>query len=208
MSIVFYAAPQSSALPVACALAELAVPHERIPVNLAAKEQRRPEFLKLNPNGKVPTLVVDGTPMFEALAILLWLGDRYGVAKGLWPAAESPERLTALSWSTWPYASFTAKLQILTYASSDYVPPELHNAALAERQREELQGMLGLLDQRLAERPHMLGEAYSLVDLTVANVVKYGTLVGGSVDSHPHLRSWLERCMARPAISEEWAKKS
>src|SRR3954469_24977510 len=101
MSMVFYAAPQSSSSPVACALQELGVPHERVNLNLAAGEQRKPEYLALNPNGKVPLLVVDGTPMFEALAILQWLGDRYGVEKKLWPAADSPARLEALSWTTW-----------------------------------------------------------------------------------------------------------
>jgi len=90
MSITFYAAPQSSASPVSCALRELGVPHERVNLNLAAGDQRKPEYLALNPNGKVPLLVVDGTPLFEALAILQWLGDTYGVDKGLWPAAGSP----------------------------------------------------------------------------------------------------------------------
>ena len=69
MSIVFYWSPFSSASPIACALAELQVPQERVKVDLKAGEQRRPEFLALNPNGKVPTLTVDGAPLFEALAI-------------------------------------------------------------------------------------------------------------------------------------------
>src|SRR5262245_39865334 len=106
MSIIFYAASFSSALPVACVLNELEVPHERVTLDLAAMQQKRPEFLKLNPNGKVPTLVADGTPMFEALAICHWLADRYGVARKLWPAADAPERMTALAWTTWAYATY------------------------------------------------------------------------------------------------------
>jgi len=76
MSIVFYSAPMSSASPVESALAELGVPHEKVSFDLSATRHKQPAFLKLNPNGKVPTLVVDGTPMFEALAIMQWLGDR------------------------------------------------------------------------------------------------------------------------------------
>src|SRR5688572_26992227 len=106
MSITFYAAPQSSASPVTCALVELGVPHERVNVNLKAGDTRKPEYLALNPNGKVPLLVVDGTPLFEALAILQWLGDRYGVEKKLWPAQDEPARLEALSWTTWGYVSY------------------------------------------------------------------------------------------------------
>lgn len=204
MSIVFYAAPFSSALPVACALAELEVPHERINFDLAKNEQKRPEFLRLNPNGKVPTLVVDGTPMFESLAIAHWLGDRYGVAKRLWPAADAPERLTALSWTTWAYVTFGAVLQRLNYAASDRVAPELRNPALAEFTRKELQQLLGLLDGWLASRSYLLGEAYSLADLIVANIVRYGTLVGAAVEAHAHVRGWLDRCHARPAMRAEW----
>ena len=101
MSIVLYWHPMSSASPIASALAELDVAHERVLIDLKAGEQRRPEFLALNPNGAVPTLTVDGAPMFEALAIHLWLGERYGVERGLWPAADTPERLQAMSWCAW-----------------------------------------------------------------------------------------------------------
>ena len=101
MTITLYAAPMSSATPVLTALTELEVPHEMVPMDLSAGDQRKPDFLALNPNGQVPTLVVDGTPMFEALAIMQWLGDRFGVERGLWPASDAPERLVALSWSTW-----------------------------------------------------------------------------------------------------------
>ena len=82
--IVFYWHPMSSATPVACALAELDVPHERVKVDIRAGEQHRPDFLALNPNGKVPTLTVDGAPMFEALAIAMWLGERYGPTGAYW----------------------------------------------------------------------------------------------------------------------------
>lgn len=80
-SIVLYWHPMSSATPVACALAELGVPHQRVKVDIKAGEQHKPAYLALNPNGKVPTLTVDGAPMFEALAIQLWLlGAGYSMA--------------------------------------------------------------------------------------------------------------------------------
>ncbi len=68
-------APPVQCPPIACALAELAVPHQRVKVDITTGEQRRPACLALNPNGKVPTLTVDGAPMFEALAIAIWLGE-------------------------------------------------------------------------------------------------------------------------------------
>lgn len=199
MSIVFYAAPMSSATPVSWALAELEVPHERVHVDITKGDQRKPEFLKLNPNGKVPTLVVDGTPMFEALAIMTWLGDRYGVARGMWPAADSPARLQALSWSTWAYVSYGSVLNRLAYASSERIDSSLRSEGQAKIARDELQALSTVLDAKLAAAPHLLGASFSLTDLIVASVVWYGTLVGVSLDAYPKTKAWLERCQARPA---------
>lgn len=105
MSLVLYWHPMSSATPIACALAELGLPHERVKIDITRGEQRRPEYLALNPNGKVPTMTVDGAPMFEALAMELWLGERHGVARGLWPEAGTPAQLQAFSWCTWAYVT-------------------------------------------------------------------------------------------------------
>lgn len=205
MQIVLYAAPMSSATPVVHALAELEVPHEVKWVELGSSDLRAPEFLALNPNGKVPTLVVDDVPMFEALAIMQWLGDRFGVERGLWPAAAEPARREALAWSTWAYVTYGAHLQRLNYAGSPRVPAALHNAALAEHTAKELQGLLGVLDGRLAKRPWLLGDAFTLTDLIVASVVTYGTFCGVPVDHHPKVQAWLARFHERPAYQKVWA---
>jgi glutathione S-transferase len=204
MAIVFYAAPFSSALPVACALNELAVPHERITIDLASNALKKPEFLALNPNGKVPTLVVDGTPMFETLAIVQWLGDRYGVAKGLWPAFDDPARLTALSWTAWCYVTCGAHVLRFNHAASERSPAELRHAATAEDSRKQLLELFRLIDARLAKQPHMLGKDYSLVDSLLSNMVRYTSLIGIQTTGLDHLASWLERCQSRPAMRAEW----
>lgn len=204
MSITLYAAKFSSAIPVSCALAELGVPHERIDVDFATGAFKTPEFLALNPNGKVPTLIVDGTPMFEAVAIVQWLGDRYGVAKKLWPAADAPARMTAMAWTTWAYVTFGAELLRLNYAQSERVPAELRSPLHAAHAKGELQKLLAIVDARLAKQPHMLGADYSLVDLVLANTIKYGSMCGATTESHAHITPWLERCLARPALRAEW----
>ena len=204
MSLTFYAAPASSSSPVACALLELGVPHERINLDLAARDQKKPEYLALNPNGKVPTLVVNGTPLFEALAILQWLGDEYGIDKGLWPAPGTPARLEALSWTTWGYVTYGAALQRLFHSSSERSPAERHNAALADATREELQQLLGLLDARLRTKPYLLGSAFSLADLVLCAVVNYGVYCGASVQAHAAVTHWLERCGSRPSLQSQW----
>jgi glutathione S-transferase len=204
MSIVFYAAPMSSATPVACALAELEVPHERVVFDLKAGAHKQPEFLALNPNGKVPTLVVDGTPMFEALAIMQWLGERYGVASGKWPAADAPERMQAMSWSAWAYVSYLQAVMHWVHAASEHVPAAMHNPAMAEYADTELKRLLRVLDERLRGRKYILGEAFTVVDLIVAASVGYGVMCGVGLDGHPDVQAWLARCQQRPSFQTEW----
>ena len=206
MSIVFYSAPMSSATPVACALAELKVPHETVTFELSAGKHKQPDFLRINPNGKVPALVVDGTPMFEALAIMLWLGERFGVEQKLWPAAESLARLEAMAWSTWAYVTFAAPLQRLLFATSPRVSPELHNAAQAELAKQDLDQLLDILEARLTRAPHLLGEAYSLADLIVASVVGYASFCGVSLDRHSRVKRWHEQCQQRPSFQSVWKR--
>lgn len=200
MSLVFYWHPMSSATPIACALAELAVPHDRVRIDIRAGEQRTPEYLAINPNGKVPCLVVDGTPIFEALAIHLWLGARFGVAQGLWPEDGSPERLQAMSWSAWAYVTYGPAINRLRLASSD---DALRSPAHADAARALVNELLDLLEARLQQQAWMLGEAYSLLDLVVAQVVGYGVYVGAVVDAHPAVAAWLGQVMARPAMQAE-----
>ncbi len=200
-SIVLYWHPMSSATPVACALAELNLPHERVKIDIRAGEQHRPDFLALNPNGKVPTLTVDGGPMFEALAIQLWLGETYGVERGLWPAVGTPQRLQALSWCAWAYVSYGAVLTRLHRATLG--DEALRSSAHADAARAELNALLALLDTRLAHQPWMLGGAYSLVDLLVGSVMGYSAYVGAPVADHAHVQRWLGLVQARPSMQTE-----
>jgi len=199
MSIVLYWHPMSSASPIASSLVELDVPHERVKVDIKTGEQRRPEFLALNPNGKVPTLTVEGAPMFEALAIQLWLGEQFGVERDLWPAAGTPERLQAMSWCTWAYVTYGAQLMRQQAALDAGTPEDAHGTAA----RKSMDELLGLLDDRLGRQPWMMGETYSLVDLVVGSVIGYSAYIGAPVASHPTTLAWLQKVQARPAMQIE-----
>ncbi len=199
MSIVLYWHPMSSATPIASALAELDVPHELVKIDIHAGEQRRPAFLALNPNGKVPTLTVDDAPMFEALAIHLWLGEQFGVARGLWPAAGTPERLQAMSWCTWAYVTYGAQVMRLQAAIDAGTPDDAHGTAA----RAAMDQLLTLLDERLGQQPWMVGKAWSLVDLVVGSVIGYSAYIGAPVGSHPATLAWLQKVQARPSMQVE-----
>lgn len=198
MSLVLYWHPMSSATPIACALTELGVPHDRLKIDIHAGEQHRPDYLALNPNGKVPTLTVNGAPMFEALAIHLWLGHSFGVERGLWPKGGTPEHLQAMSWCTWAYVTYGTVLKHLHVATQG--DEALRSPVYAEAAIRELNELLALLDARLAQQPWMLGADYSLVDLVVGSVMGYSVYLGAPVDAHPHVKAWLTRVQARPAM--------
>ncbi|TPV93719.1 MAG: glutathione S-transferase family protein [Myxococcales bacterium FL481] len=206
MTITLYAAPMSSAIPVVHAIEELEVPHHLVRLDLQAGDQHQAAFLALNPHGKVPTLVVEGTPMFEALAIIQWLGDRYGVERGLWPAADASERLEALSWSTWMYVSFGAafKRWILARSTSDRVDGSPHPEGPAELAISELRGMVAIVDARLASRDHLVGDRFTLVDLIVANGMAYAAVAGVSTNGYDHVDRWLDSVRQRPAWKKAW----
>ena len=200
MSLTFFTAPNSSATSISVLLDELALPHEAVVLDLTKGESRTPQLLALNPNGKVPTLVVDGTPVFEALAIAQYLGDRHGVAKGLWPAFDSASRLEAISWTAWTYVTYYPALLRLVASASASPAAAGAGAATAGGTQE----LLGILDGRLAKAPWMLGAEFSLVDSLMANVVKFGAYCGASFDAHPHVSAWMTKNAARPAFKKHW----
>ncbi|KAA2285729.1 glutathione S-transferase family protein [Arenimonas fontis] len=205
MNLTLYASPMSSATPVVHALTELEVDCEIVILDLKAGEQKRPDYLAINPHGVVPTLVVDGTPLFESAAILQWLGEHYGVQRGLWPAAGTPARLEALSWSTWAYVSYGMLVNALNFAQSPNVDARLHHAPLAEEIRRRLARALDPLEARLAAQAWLLGERYSLLDLIVGSVLTHGTYCGASVQRHPRVADWLGRFAQRPVLARTWA---
>src|SRR5450432_2285619 len=157
MSLVYYYSPMSSAVRTTWAIEELSVPCERVLVDFRKNETKTPEFLKLNPNGKVPLLVVDGHAIFESLAILVHLGETYGVAKGLYPAP-GVERAEWLKWIAWASASLLEPIQRYMVNTSERTPAELRNAKAGEVAAQDLEKMLTLLDSALAGRACLVGE--------------------------------------------------
>jgi GST-like protein len=201
MKLIFYYAPMSSASPVASALIELGVAHERVTFDLSKQDHKRPEYLAINPNGAVPALVIDGTPMFEATAIMQWLGHTFGVAKGLWPAEGDPQRLEAASWCTWAYVTYGQQLVRLHYATSERFDPSLRSEVHAKSATEQLDALLQILEDRLCRQPYMLGAKYSLVDLVVASVIGYSVYVGAPVSKHKKVSAWLRDFQSREAYT-------
>jgi glutathione S-transferase len=202
MSLTLYYAPHSSASPIVWAIAELGVPHELVAVDLAAAEKPL-ALLALNPMGQVPTLVDDGQGMFESSAILIHLGERYGVERGLWPAVGSPEHMVALTWTAWFSVTLGSTLRMIMINIGDWTPKEQQNEKQAAHGRERLGTMMKILDDRLSRQQHVVGEAFTLVDAYAAALVGWASgVVSFDLGTTPSIARWLTGCMGREAAKQ------
>jgi glutathione S-transferase len=200
MSITFYYAPMSSATRVHWALEEVGVPYDKVKVSLADGDHKKPDYLALNPNGKIPLLVVDGVPIFESLAMLLYLADQYGVEKGLFPT-RPVERAEAFKWMAWGSVSLVESLSKLLHNTSERFPAEERNEKAAEAARKELARLLGILDNALEGKEFLVPSGFSLADVSVVAFMPLLGRLGIGLGPFKNVNAWFGRCMARPALA-------
>jgi len=181
----------------ALALYEVGVPFEAHPLDL--RKPRSAEYLKLNPLGKVPTLIDGANTLWESNAINWYLAEKYPNA-GLLP--RTPEgRAAVLRWAFYQSShvspAATAVHRSLNPAHLRY--HEQRTAPLeAENGRKELARFLPVLESALAETDWLLGE-YSLADIAFAPHLGFLVQYGFDFPGTPRVRAWLERIRARPA---------
>ncbi|MGF1466607.1 MAG: glutathione S-transferase family protein [Sandaracinaceae bacterium] len=198
-SITLYAAPMSSASPVLFAMAELGLPHESVPIDLKGDRHKQPDFLDLNPMGQVPTLVVDGHPIFESSACLAFLGERFGRERGLWPDAGSAEHMRALTWLAWSAVTLGHTIR-QCFANGEHAPEDMRNAKQLEAGRARYGELLRILDGHLGQHAFVAGEAFTLADCHAsANVGWSARVLELDLATTPRVAAWLETCFAREA---------
>jgi len=200
MSLVFYYAPWSSAVTVLWALEELGIPHERVKLDLAAKDTHKPAYLALNPNGKVPLIVHDGTPVFESIAILMHLGETFGVEKKLFPAP-GIERAQAFQWLAWANVSLGGAVGRYLYNVSKDIPAESRNAKAGEAAKAEAEKLVLVLDGALRGKTWLVGDSFSLVDVHLSATIAWMTTLGFETKPFANVEAWVGRCKARPGFA-------
>lgn len=198
MAIVYYYAPMSSAVRTTWAIEELGLACERRLMDLGAKETRQEWFVKKNPNARVPVLELDGTPLFESTAILLHLGETYGVDKGLFPPP-GVERALVFQWMVWAQVTLADAVQLYARNVSTFVPEEQRNAKAAEAALQVVHVNLGILERALAGRSYLVGESFSFADLATAGYLGWLEFMGIDYSGYPEISAWGARCHARPA---------
>jgi len=201
MTVTLYSWPRSSGTRVAWALEELGVSYEYVELDAKKQEHRSPKYLALNPHGKVPALVDGSQTFFESGAILLHLGNKYGVEKKLWPAAGGQDRADAVSWTVWAAAELGPYMMQYLYHGLDTpvsYKSEDRSKAAGEYNLSQFNRQLDVLEARLERREYLLG-AFSLVDVAAASWLALGIMFGLKLDRHPRVAGWCRRCAERPA---------
>jgi glutathione S-transferase len=183
-------------------LKELDVDFEFVPVNLRAGDNRRPDFLRLNPAGKVPVLVDGDLVVTESAAIILYLAEKYP-EKGLMPA-DLKQRAQVYRWMMFAVTELEQPLWRITrhtmlYPEDKRLPQDV---ALA---RQEFVTMAAILDRHLEGRQFIVGDGITIADCVTAYLIDWAN-EQHLIDDYPQLRSYLERMYARPAAPQRIAE--
>jgi GST-like protein len=190
--IELYTAPTPNGRKVSIALEELAVPYVVHAVDLKAGAQKRPEFIAINPNGRIPAIVDDGFAVFESGAILLYLAEKFG---GLLPATP-PGRWVAIQWLMWQVGGL-GPMHGQANVFNRYFPERL--PAVIARYQAETMRLFGVMDRRLAEAEFLAGD-YSIADIACWPWVMQHDWAGLDISEFMHLMRWLAAVGARPAV--------
>jgi glutathione S-transferase len=195
--ITVYGVPRSRTMRVLWMLEELGVPYENVPTHFATGDTRKPEYLKINPNGHVPALVDGDVVLFESLAINLYLARKYG--RALWPTTIEDEG-RSFQWSVWAMTELEEPvLTVLLHRA--FFPEAQRDRAKADDAAERAKKPLGVLEGALAGRFHLVGNAFTVADLNVAAVLSWAPLAGMDLTPFPKTGAWLARACERPAFA-------
>jgi glutathione S-transferase len=178
--LTLYFAPGSSSMAVHIALHETGAPFKAKPMSFKQNDMRKADFLKINPAGKVPTLLIDGRPLIEVAGILFYLARRFPEA-GLLPHGDIEAEAHVVSWMS-------------------FIASTLH---LARRQGlDHVREVYGITDQRLGGG-WILGERYSIADIHLFRVYwRMFNSLHPTSGEFPNLDAHYARMMARPAVKK------
>jgi GST-like protein len=204
--IQLYSLPTPNGVKVSIALEEIGLPYEPHLIDIMKNESWLPEFLALNPNGKIPAIIDPSGPggkpisLFESGAILLYLAEKTGK---LLPA-DAIRRYEAIQWVFFQMASVGPMFGQVGFFHK-FAGKNFEDKRPLERYRDESKRLLGVLENRLDARQWIMDEDFTIADVSlvgwVSNLVGFyeaGPLV--EYDRLKHVPAWLERCLARPAV--------
>ena len=186
-------------------LEELGVPYEQKAINFPAGENKSPEFLKVNPSGKVPALAdSDGNVvMSESFGINLYLAQRYGVGK-IYPA-DWAGQAACVQWTFW-VATEVENWAVGMIVEKVFKPEPVRDMAMFAACEAKLAPALKYLDAQLAGKSFLVGNSFTVADLNVACVLAGLNMLKFDWMPYPNLAKWLVACQNRDANKRVAAK--
>lgn len=194
-NLTIYGTPASRAYRVLWMATELGLDFENVPTNFRTGEQKAPEYLAINPNGRVPAIVDDKVTMCESLSINLYLSKRY---PGPLTPASLEEDALATQWSIWALTEVEPHT-VAILLQKFVVPEDKRDPAVVSKAEATLVAPFKVLDDTLAGREWLVGDRFTVADLNVCGVVSTALRIGFDMAPYPHVAGWLDRCLARPA---------
>ena len=164
---------------------------------------RHPDFLKINPNGHVPTMVDGELVLHESLAINLYLARRYGGDLG--PRDMAEDGLMGM-WALWAAAEAEPHTINILYNRVGK-PPEERDEAVAQAAIAALRMPFAALDAALAGKDWLVGNRFTVADINVAEVIRYAMPAAELFAAAPNVARWLAACHARPAFQRMMAER-
>ena len=195
-----YGQYRSRAFRVAWLCKESNIPYEHVNVtiNVEGATCKQPDYVKLNPNARVPTIDDDGFVLWESAAINLYLAEKY--KSPLWPTdAKSKGRV--LQWAFF-IANDVEPNMVTVMQHRVMFPPEKRNAALADECDARLQPRLKVLDEHLAKNRYFGGDKWDMADFMVASVCYSFTVMKYDLSKYPNFNNWLRASIERPKAKE------
>ena len=204
--IQLYSTPTPNGVKVSIMLEETGLPYEPHFINIGQNETWTPEYLALNPNGKIPSIIdPDGPggkplPLFESGAILLYLAEKTGKFLPSDPA----RRYETIQWVFFQMAAVGPMFGQLGFFHK-FAGREIEDKRPLERYRNESKRLLGVIETRLEGRDWIMGEDFTIADIALLGWVRnlvgfYGAGELVEFDSFKRVPAWLERGLARPAV--------
>jgi glutathione S-transferase len=182
---------------------ELGLGYEHLPIEIGDAGARSPEFLTLNPNGRLPFIDDDGFALFESLAITLYLAKKHSNGK-LYPGTLEGEA-KAWQWTSWALTEVDRGVNIWSLHAVR-LPEAERDAAKRNEALRVLAAPFKVLEAALAKQSYLLGNGFTVADLNVAAVISRA--IDMDLSAVPNLKAWLERCLERPAAREALALKA
>jgi GST-like protein len=201
-----YSLPTPNGVKVSIMLEEIGLPYEVHLVDFNKDDQKTPEFLSLNPNGKIPAIIDPNGPggkplgLFESGAILQYLADKTGQ---LLPA-DSPRRWQTIQWLHFQMGGIGPMFGQVGFFNK-FAGKEIADKRPLERYVNESKRLLGVIDTRLTGRPWIMDDEYTIADISILGWVRnligfYGARELVAFDGFVNVSAWLERGLARPAV--------